>query len=99
MQKFTLYLGLSDRITKQQKCTTEQAKSFINQIVGDCTISECIGFYTDLDNKTISETTLKIELLDFTNNLDINKIINDLGLLFNQESIAFETSIVNSRLI
>lgn len=99
MQKFTIYLGLSDRITKQMTMTKEKALRLTSDIVGDCTIAECIGYYTDLNGIQTPEITFKIEKLDFTNNCNINNIIDQLGLLFNQESIALETSIVNSRLI
>lgn len=99
MQKFTIYLGLSDSITKQMTMPKEKALRLVSDIVGDCTISECIGYYTDLNGIQMPEVTFKIEKLDFNNNCDIDDIIDQLGLLFNQESIALETSNVNSRLI
>ena len=99
MQKFTIYLGLSDRITKQMTMPKEKALRLTSDIVGDCTISECIGYYTDLNGIQTPEITFKIEKLDFNNNCNIDDIIEQLGLLFNQESIALEASNVNSRLI
>ena len=99
MQKFTLYLGLNDRQTKAQKITTDKAVQLINQTIGDCTISTCMGTYTDLSGKTTLENTLKIELLDFNNNIDIDFIIQKLGILFNQESIAFEQQKINTQLV
>ena len=99
MQKYTIYLGLSDKITKQMAIPKEKALRLTSDIVGDCTISECIGYYTDLNGIQMPEITFKIEKLDFNNNCNIDDIIEQLGLLFNQESIALETSDVNSRLI
>lgn len=99
MQKFTLYLGLNDRQTKTQRITTDKAVQLINQTIGDCTISPCMGTYTDLSGRTTLENTLKIELLDFKNSIDINWIINVLGLLFNQESIALEKQEINTELV
>ena len=97
--KYVLYLGLADKDTKQMTMSKEKALRLTSDIVGDCTITECIGYYTDLNGIQTPEITFKIEKLDFNNNCNIDNIIEQLGSLFNQESIALETSIVNSKLI
>ena len=99
MLKYTLFLGLNDSETLKQTISTKQAKKIISSVVNGCTISECIGVYTNLQGIKTIENTLKIEIIDFDKNIDIKKIIDELGLLFHQESIALQKEYINSELI
>lgn len=99
MIKYTLYLGLNDKNTYKQEISTEQAYKMISNIVNGCTISESIGIYTNLKGVKTLEKTLKIEVIDFENDININDLSNTLGLLFNQESIAVQTEDINSQLL
>ena len=99
MKKYTIYLGLSDRTHKQQFITTNYAKKLVADGFKACTITECFGSYTNLRNERTTENTLKIEIIDFDNNIDIEHKIQNLGVIFNQESIAYQVEEINSKLV
>ncbi|MEG1502474.1 MAG: hypothetical protein RR370_03695, partial [Synergistaceae bacterium] len=91
MEKFTLYLGLNDKDTKQQKIGTVEAyKIAMNILTRKCnggTIYEAQGFYQHNDGTITVETTLRIELL-FTDEATVKQLCDTLKITFNQESIA-----------
>jgi hypothetical protein len=99
MKKYTLFLGLNDKITKKQEINTLAAYKVLYNYFKGATITEATGFYKHNDGTVIIEKSLKIELLDFENNLDLDQIIRDLKVMFNQETIAVETNNINSFLM
>lgn len=102
MEKYTLYLGLNDKDTKTQKIGTIEAYKICNNILMNytdgATIFEANGLYKHDDGTIVVEKTLRIELL-FVDENTIAKIVKQLKEVFNQESIAVQNEIVNSKLM
>ena len=99
--KFTLYLGLNDKDTKQQEVSTLEAYKVVKNMIvsrfGGGTIFEALGVYTHDDGTITTEKTLRIELL-FTNDASVRDFVQELKSAFNQESVAVEKSVINSEL-
>ena len=102
MRKHTLYLGLNDKDTKQQKINTLEAYKICNNILlnytDGATVFEANGIYKHNDGTFTIEKTLRIELL-FTEQKTVEKIVNELKIVFNQESIAVQIENINSKLM
>ncbi len=100
MKKFTLYLGLNDKETKQQEFKTEEAIYIVGVILIDdfglsgATIQTGYGIYKHDDGFVTKETTIIITLLDISDNT-VNEIIDRLKSVFNQECILKEVSLVD----
>lgn len=98
--KYKLYIGLNDRITKTRICGDDlQVITIIKTVVKDCTITFSKGVYTYQDGTTCIEDTAIIEIIDFNSNLNIKEIIKQLGNVLNQESIAVEYLQTDSELV
>ena len=93
-----MYVGLHDKDTKKQVIPTRQAKKIIMGIVGDCTISDAMGYYTHDDGSKVIEKSLRIELLFKADN-DIINYCKQLKKELNQESIAVSYSYEHGTLI
>lgn len=102
MEKYTLYLGLNDKDTKQQKINTLEAYKICNNILlnytDGATVFEANGIYKHNDGTFTIEKTLRIELL-FTEQKTVEKIVNELKIVFNQESVAVQIENINSKLM
>lgn len=102
MKKFTLYLGLNDKETKTQKIGTLEAYKICNNILLNytegATVFEANGIYKHEDGSFVVEKTLRIELL-FTDLETVEKIVKELKIVFNQESIAVQVEDINSQLM
>lgn len=102
MEKFTLYLGLNDKDTKTQKIGTIEAYKICNNILmnytNGATIFEANGLYKHEDGTIVVEKTLRIELL-FVNEQIVKLIVEQLKQVFNQESIAVQSEVINSKLM
>ncbi len=103
MQKFSLYVGLNDKTTKMQEISTIQAYKLITNIVvankvDGFTILEANGYYVHEDKSIFIEKSLKIEFL-FIDIEVIKKIIEDLKIALNQESIILQKENVTSEMI
>ena len=102
MEKFTLYLGLNDKDTKQQKIGTIEAYKIVSNLIVKYaeggTIYEADGIYKHNDGKIVIEKTLKIELM-FTTRQVVEKLIQQLKTIFNQETIALQYENITSELI
>ena len=101
--KYMLYLGLNDKETKVQKIDTLEAYKIICNIakslsIEGFTIYNAQGFYIHNDGNISIENTLKIELM-FVDETIINKLIEKLLIIFNQETIIKQTETVSSQLI
>lgn len=101
MEKFVLYVGLNDKITKTQKINTLDAYNIINNILltytEGATIIQGNGIYKHENGNFTTENTFIIELL-FTDEEVIKAIANDLKRILNQESIAIQKQVIESYL-
>lgn len=99
MNKTILYLGLNDKDTKTQKIDTIEAYKIVENIILSkeitaYTISQAQGLYRHENGDITRENTLMIILLD-TPQKSIDKIVDTLKTIFNQECIGVEQSVVN----
>ena len=97
--KYTLYIGLNDKDSKVQEISTLDAYKIIGALVGDCTIQEARGLYTHQDGTTVLETTLIVQIIDFSGALDVAPLVELIKTALNQESVAVIREQVDSRLI
>lgn len=101
IKKFTLYLGLNDKDSKQQEISTLEAYKIVSNLIskdfGGGTIFEAKGIYKHDDGTIVTETTLRIELL-FTDAIHVKTLCDTLKKLFNQESIVVQEEVINSEL-
>ena len=99
MEKITLYVGLNDKDTKQQKIATLEAvkivENLISDIAGGGTIYNATGIYKHDSGEIVIENTLRIELIECPE-LALNKLINTLKSVLNQESIIKQIESINS---
>lgn len=102
MKKFTLYLGLNDKDSKQQQISTLEAYKVVSNILANDfdggTIFEAQGIYKHEDGTVVVETTLRIEIL-FAELPAIKELVKTLKKIFNQESIAVQEEVINSSLM
>jgi len=100
MKKCTLYVGLNDSQTKVQVMETEQALEIVNHLLIDefslpgATIHTADGIYKHQDGHIVTEQTIVIILFDVPDYI-IKEIIDDLKIIFNQESILKEVCFVD----
>ena len=97
MIKYTLTMGLFDKDSHVQEISTVHAYKLLNRMVvtklGFGTITEATGVYTHDDGTTVSEPSLKVEVLatdDNINDSSIKELATEMKSQFNQESILFE---------
>ena len=101
-KKFTIYLGLNNKETKQQEFTTSEAVDICFKIAkrffDGITVATANGFYKHIDEKIIFENSLIIDI--FEDNLPkIRKFIDFLAVVFCQESIIVEEKTTQSEFI
>lgn len=97
IEKYTLYVGLYDKDTKTKLVADDAARDIINNIVGDCTISDAYGYYTHDNGERVKEDTLRVELL-FKKEDDVRLYCKEIKERLNQESIAVCKELVPSAL-
>ena len=101
ISKFTLFVGLNDKDSKQQELTTVDAYKIVSNIITSKfeggTISEATGIYKHHDGTFTTETTLRIELL-FAPAEQVREMVAELKTVLNQEAIAVQKEIINSEL-
>lgn len=99
MEKITLYVGLNDKDTKEQKIDTLEATKIVENIITTMadggTIYNATGIYKHDDGTIVIENTLRVELIDVAA-AALEEIINTLKAVLNQESIIKQTEIINS---
>ena len=103
MKKYTLYLGLNDKDTKTQLISTLESYKMVANILKSlnydgATIFEAVGLYKHEDGTFVTESTLRIEILDF-NKQGVNQLVETLKSIFNQESIAVQQETITSTLM
>lgn len=103
MKKITLYIGLNDKDTHEQRISTLDAYYVVNNILGvDSTIKECKGVYTHEDGTITTENTLEVVLLDFNGTLTKDWVLGKVRTIkgdLNQESVAYQEEEIISELI
>lgn len=97
--KYTLYIGLNDKDSKVQEISTLDAYKIVGALVGDCTIQEARGLYTHADGTQVLETTLIVQVIDFSGKMEIAPIVEVIKTALNQESVAVIREQVDSRLM
>ena len=97
--KYTLYVGLNDKDSKIQEINTLDAYKTVGALVGDCTIQEARGLYTHQDGTQVLESTLIVQIIDFTGKMDIAPVVELIKTALNQESVAVIREQVDSRLL
>lgn len=97
--KYTLYIGLNDKDSKVQEISTLDAYKLVGALVGDCTIQEGRGLYTHADGTQVLESTLIVQVIDFSGKMEINSVVKVIKTALNQESVAVIREQVDSRLI
>lgn len=99
MEKITLYVGLNDKDTKQQKIDTIEATKIVeNLVVSTCgggTIYNAAGVYTHDNGEIVIENTLRIELIECGADA-VNTLVDTLKRVLNQESIIKQIEKINS---
>lgn len=102
MEKYTLYLGLNDKDKKIQLINTLEcykiATNILMQYTSGATIFEANGIYKHDNGEFVVEKTLRIELL-FVTEKQVQEIVKQLKVVFNQESVAVQKETVNSQLM
>lgn len=102
MKKYLIYVGLNDRITKNQEVSTIDAfkmlSNFAVKFVGYGTITEARGVYTHDDGTPVIENTLRCEFsgADFES---VKKFAEAAKIALNQESVMFEEVQTNYQFI
>lgn len=97
--KFTVSIGLFDKDTKQQEIATIDAFKICSNICltmfSGATITEAKGIYTHPDTKEIViEPTLIIDLL-YTTDQQVDKFIQHIKVVLNQNEVLKMKTIVN----
>ena len=104
MKRYTLYLGLNDQHTKQQKIDTIEAFKIVSDLVAKFfdggTIFNATGIYKHDNGTIVVENTLRIELLEFNNPIieQVKEFTKILKTVFNQESVAVNIENIQSEL-
>ena len=97
-EKYELYVGLNDKITKKQEMDTLSAYKLCVNICKECTITEATGFYTHTDGTFTTEKSLKIELFGKTEK-EVKHIAELLKKTLNQESVIINKVVAESEFI
>ena len=98
MVKTKLYVGLNDKDTKKRKINKNKAKEVIMDIVGDCTISDALGYHTHEDGTKVTEKALRVEML-FKADDEVVSYCRAIKKALNQESIALSCTYEDSMLV
>lgn len=99
VENYTMMVGLNDGETHVQQISTVEAyKVVLNCIkpyVKGATISEAFGYYIHDDGTTVTEKSLRVEILffdDANSRSKVEKMMDSIKIALNQESIALTYS-------
>lgn len=102
MEKYTLYLGLNDKDTKQQQIETIEAYKLCSGLLADTigagTISAAQGIYKHENGAVVIENTLRIEIIEAAADL-VMQLCGTLKKLFNQESILVQRDSISNMFV
>ena len=101
MKKITLYVGLNDKDTKQQKIETVEAFKIVSNLVtvfaDGGTIYSATGIYKHESGEIVIENTLRVELIEIEETA-LNQLVNTLKTVLNQESVIVQRETVNTEI-
>lgn len=99
MTKYTLYIGLNDKDTKQQKIDTLEASKIVQNVLTDTTgggtIYSATGVYKHDNGAVVIENTLRVELVAVALEA-VRGAVETIKTALNQESIILQTENVQS---
>lgn len=102
MNKYTLYIGLNDKDTKQQQIDGMEAAKIVQNILTETTnggtIYNATGVYKHDDGTIIIENTLRVEIVAAALEA-VRGAVNIIKTALNQEHIILQTERVDSVLI
>ena len=100
--KYTFFVGLNDKDTKQQVVSTVDAYHIVENVFTahgtDCTITGGRGVYTHESGDIVVEETLCVTVFEFDSSVPVQSICDTLKKALNQESIAVERAETESAL-
>lgn len=95
MMQTTIYIGLNDSVTHEQKFETEKYLSILKSVCQSYHVAFSVnvisGGYFHEDGTYVEETTLVLMMLD-VDAVTVNEIAKDLCVFFNQESVMVTTA-------
>lgn len=101
MKKITLYVGLNDKDTKQQKIETVEAFKIVSNLVtvfaDGGTIYNATGIYKHESGEIVIENTLRVELIEIAETA-LEELVNTLKTVLNQESVIVQRETVNTEI-
>lgn len=99
MTKYTLYIGLNDKDTKQQNIDTFEASKIVQNVLtdktGGGTIFQATGVYKHDDGTVIIENTLRVEIVAAAVDA-VRAAIEIIKTALNQESVILQTEKIQS---
>lgn len=102
MTKYTLYIGLNDKDTKQQQIDTMEASKIVQNVLTDTTgggtIFSATGVYRHDNGAIVIENTLRVELVAVAMEA-VRGAVDIIKAALNQESIILQTENVQSMFI
>jgi len=100
--KYTFFIGLNDKDTKQQIVSTVDAYHVVENIFSahgtDCTITGGRGVYTHENGTVVVEETLCVTVFEFGAAIPVKAICDSIKSALNQESVAVERAETESAL-
>lgn len=101
MKKITLYVGLNDKDTKQQKIETVEAFKIVSNLVtvfaDGGTIYNATGIYKHESGEIVIENTLRVELIEIAETA-LEELVKALKAVLNQESVIVQRETVNTEI-
>lgn len=101
MKKITLYVGLNDKNTKQQKIETVEAFKIVSNLVtvfaDGGTIYNATGIYKHESGEIVIENTLRVELIEIAETA-LEELVKALKAVLNQESVIVQRETVNTEI-
>lgn len=87
---YRVFVGLNDQVTKRQEIATDDALRMASEYLAShfegATVFNGIGVYKHNDGTVVRENSLIIELV-YVSDEDVNQMINEFRVVFNQESV------------
>ena len=98
IEKFTMYVGLNDKDTHNQKIKTPKAKQIVARILQDNGIAGATFLSGNGIYKDEQEKTFKIEVL-FAKDEQIKKVVDKIKKVLNQEAVEVTKEIIKSAML
>ena len=101
MYKYNIYVGMFDKDAKTQVLSNTEFLNTVRKVmrlynIDNYTIYKCKGHYKHIDNTTICEPSINIEVIESENwnELYISSIKRELCKLLNQESVLITKQLI-----